>query len=106
MSDQNKYSDSLYQDSQYPPRRQASGSSGSSGGQRRRSSRRRPRRNVGRTVWQVLGTLLLVGLCTGALLCCFAAVYINRVIVPLADLSLDDFAYGENSINTLACFIA
>ena len=98
MSDQNKYSDSLYQDSQYPPRRQASGSSGSSGGQRRRSSRRKPRRNVGRTVWQVLGTLLLVGLCTGAILCCFAAVYINRVIVPLADLSLDDFTYGENSV--------
>jgi len=48
-------------------------------------------------VFKVLGTLLLVGLCTGALLCCFAAVYINEVIVPLADLSLDDFTYNENS---------
>ena len=49
-------------------------------------------------VWKVLGTLLLVGLCTGALLCCFAAVYINKVIVPIADLSMDDFSYGENSV--------
>ena len=50
------------------------------------------------TVFKVLGTLLLIGLCTGAILCCFAAVYIKTVIFPIADLSLDDFELGENSI--------
>ncbi len=34
----------------------------------------------------------------GRLLCCFAAVYINEVIVPIADLSPDAFPMGENSI--------
>ncbi|RKI69085.1 penicillin-binding protein [bacterium 1xD42-67] len=47
---------------------------------------------------KVVGTLFLIGLCTGVLLACFAAVYINEVIVPKADLSLDDFPLGEDSI--------
>ncbi|OUQ82248.1 hypothetical protein B5E43_00255 [Flavonifractor sp. An100] len=50
------------------------------------------------TVWKVLGTLLLVGICTEAIMCCFAAVYIKTVIMPQVDLSLDDFQLGENSI--------
>ncbi len=93
MSDHNQ--SSLYENSDYPSRHRAPGQEGEGG----RRPRRRRRRAGGRAsmVWKVLGTLLLVGLCTGALLCCFAAVYINRVIVPLADLSLDDFTYGENS---------
>ena len=95
MSDHNNHS--LYENSDYPSRRQPT--------HRREEGERQPRRRKKRrsggrasTVFKVLGTLLLVGLCTGALLCCFAAVYINRVIVPIADLSMDDFPYGENSI--------
>ena len=56
---------------------------------------------VGRVIgifFKVLGTLILIGLCTGALLACFATVYINEVIVPKAKLYLDDFPLGENSI--------
>ena len=94
MSDHNNHS--LYENSDYPSRRQAP--------RRREEGEHQPRKRKKRTggkgslVLKVLGTLLLVGLCTGALLCCFAAVYINKVIVPIADLSMDDFPYGENSV--------
>ena len=54
---------------------------------------------MGRRILQVLGTLLLVGLCTGAILCCFAAVYIKTVIIPEAGaVDLSQFAVGENSV--------
>lgn len=96
MSENNHNHPSLYDDSDYPSRRQPTGRPEE--GERPPRRPRKKRRRAGNTALKVLGTLLLVGLCTGALLCCFAAVYINRVIVPLADLSLDDFAYGENSI--------
>lgn len=94
MSDQNHSNGSLYENSEYPSRRQAP---------RQKPSAGRPRKKRGRggaaaTVFKVLGTLLLVGLCTGAILCCFAAVYIKTVIIPIADLSLDDFQLGENSV--------
>ena len=95
MSDQNHHS--LYENSEYPSRRQAPRQSERperSG----RSRKKRGRRGVAGTVFKVLGTLLLIGLCTGAILCCFAAVYIKTVIFPIADLSLDDFELGENSI--------
>lgn len=52
----------------------------------RKSGKKKKRKesggHVGRRILQVLGTLLLVGLCTGAILCCFAAVYIKTVIIP------------------------
>ena len=96
MSENNHNHPSLYDDSDYPSRRQPTGRPEE--GERPPRRPRKKRRRAGNTALKVLGTLLLVGLCTGALLCCFAAVYINRVIVPLADLSLDDFAYGENSV--------
>ncbi len=48
----------------------------------KRRSGRESGGHVGRRILQVLGTLLLVGLCTGAILCCFAAVYIKTVIIP------------------------
>ena len=41
------------------------------------------------TVGKVLGTLLLVGLLTGIILACFAAVYIKTVILPQAHLEAD-----------------
>ena len=92
MSDQN-HQNSLYENSEYPSRRRASHPE-----RKERRPRRRRRRSVAATVFKVLGTLLLVGLCTGAILCCFAAVYIKTVILPQVDLSLDDFTLGENSI--------
>ena len=107
MSQYNEHS-SLYENSDYPSRRQApgparspSGGSRQSGGTPQRRRHRRKRNPVLRGVgifFKVLGTLILIGLCTGSLLACFAAVYINEVIVPIADLSPDDFPLGENSI--------
>ena len=93
MSDHNNRS--LYENSEYPSRRQAPRHREEEHQPRKRKKRRGSKVSM---VFKVLGTLLLVGLCTGALLCCFAAVYINKVIVPIADLSMDDFTYGENSI--------
>ena len=92
---------SLYENSDYPSRRQAPRHS--SGGRqaprkRRRVKKRNPVLHGLAIFFKVLGTLILIGLCTGALVACFAAVYINEVIVPQADLSMDDFPLGENSI--------
>ena len=83
---------SLYENSEYPSRRQPSQ------GGRERKNRKKCRGSVTGTVFKVFGTLMLIGLCTAAILCCFAAVYIKTVIVPIADLSLDDFQLGENSV--------
>ena len=47
--------------------------------------------HVGRTVGRVIGTIVLIGLITSALLACFAAVYIKNVILPNADLDLSWF---------------
>ena len=93
MSDQN-YNNSLYEDSDYPSRRRAPQEENES----RPRKKKRRRRSVMGTIFKVLGTLLLIGLCTGAILCCFAATYIKTVIIPKADLSLDDFQLGENSV--------
>ena len=100
-----EYSDhnSIYENSDYPSRRQAPGrerqSAGSGGSKKhRRRKKRNPVLHVLGILFKVLGTLLLIGLCTGAIMACFAAVYINEVIVPIADLSMDDFPLGENSV--------
>ena len=93
VSDQNNHN-SLYENSEYPSRRQAPRRSERSG----RSRKKRRRGGVAGSIFKVLGTLLLIGLCTGTILCCFAAVYIKTVIFPIADLSLDDFVLGENSV--------
>ncbi len=107
MSEYNDYN-SLYENSDYPSRRQppsrdrqsdSSRQSGSSG--QRPRKRKKKGVTAGRVVgifFKALGTLILIGLCTGALLVCFAATYINDVIVPKAKLYMDDFPLGENSI--------
>ena len=56
-----------------------------------RTRRRKKRSHVGRTIGRVVGTLVLIGLITSALLACFAAVYIKNVIMPDASLDLDWF---------------
>ena len=99
MSDYRENS-SLYENSDYPPRRQAPSRRAAGGGQKKR---RKPRGGitVGRMIgwlFKALGTLILIGLCTGALVCCFASVYINEVIIPIADISPDDFSWNEDSI--------
>ena len=93
MSDQNNHN-SLYENSDYPSRRQAPRQTESS----RSPKKKRRRGGAASTIFKVLGTLLLVGICTGAILCCFGAVYIKTVIFPDAKLSLDDFDLGENSV--------
>ena len=106
MSDYHEHS-SLYENSDYPSRRQAP-SRRSSGGTRQAPTppkKRRRRKKGGITAGRVIGwffklvgTLILIGLCTGALIACFASVYINEVIVPIADVSPDDFSWNEDSI--------
>jgi len=60
--------------------------------------RRRRHRSRGKLALKILGTLLLVALTTGALLACFAAVYVKTVIIPLTPLDLDNFQVGLNSV--------
>ncbi len=48
-------------------------------------------------LWGV-GTVLLVMVSTFALLCCFAAIYVTTVILPMTPLDLDDFQTGINSV--------
>ena len=90
MSDMNH--SSLYDNSEYPPRRQQS----QPPKQVRRKRKRRFRPFL--ALFKLLITLLLTGLCTAAILCCFGAMYIKSVIIPEADLSLDDYVLGENSV--------
>ena len=88
MSEQNQ---SIYENSNYPSRQTPT----PEGDPQEPKKGKHPRLGM---VGKVLGTLLLIGLCTGVIMCCFLAVYIKTVIVPYADLSLDDFQLGENSI--------
>lgn len=50
---------------------------------------RRRRKSTGRRVagaiGKVLGTLLLIGICTGAIMACYAVVYVQTIIMPQAD---------------------
>ena len=74
-----------------------------------RRRKRRRRGGVVRTILKVLGTLFLVGVTTGVLLVCFAALYIRTVIIPEAakqdylgeiDMSLTSTMYytDENGV--------
>ena len=50
-------------------------------------------------VLKVLGTLILIGCTTGAILACFAATYIQTVIIPQS--YLDASAYSMNLSSTI-----
>ena len=89
MSDMNH--SSLYDNSEYPSRKQEPDTAS-------RPRKVKKRRRPFLTFLKAFLTLLLVGLCTGVILCCFGAMYIKRVIIPQADLSLDDYVLGENSV--------
>ncbi len=62
-----------------------------------RTRRRRRRRSPMHLALKAVGTVLLVLLTTSVLLACFAAVYVQSVIMPMADLDLDSFRVGINS---------
>ena len=71
--------------------------SGASSPRPRRRKRRSRVRTIFGTLGKILGTLLLVGICTGALLACFAVVYVQTVIIPNADLVLTSFDLSQSS---------
>lgn len=63
-----------------------------------RRSSSRSKSGVGSTVLKVIGTLFLIGLTTSVFLACFAAVYINTVIIPMSNVDPGSFTIGLNSI--------
>ena len=69
---------------------------------RQGGDRRRQKRPVAATVFlrifQVLGTLLLIGIVTGSFLACYAAVYIKTAVLPNATLDLAAYTLNENSV--------
>ena len=82
MSESNLYNDNHeYEDQEITPRRT-----------------RKKRGGKKHIALKVLGTLFLIGICTSAMLGCFAAVYIKNVILPEAALDLGSINVNENSI--------
>ena len=63
---------------------------------------RKRRRPIGVTILirilQVMGTLLLLGVITGSLLLCYAAVYVKTAVMPKAHIDLSAYTLNENSI--------
>ncbi len=88
--------------SQGGARRQESPSQGGGKRQAPRSKTRKRRRPVALTIliriFQVIGTLLLMGVVTGCFMICFAVVYVRTSVLPKAYLNLDDYTMDENSI--------
>ena len=81
---------------EYRPRTRSRSSSRRSSEPRR--NKKSGKRSGGRTALWVIGTILLVAVTTGAIMCCFAAVYIQNTILPQAQLDLNDFTLNENSV--------
>ncbi|MEG1396430.1 MAG: hypothetical protein RSC82_05565, partial [Oscillospiraceae bacterium] len=64
----------------------------------RRRRRRRPHwQEVLLKVGKVLGTMLLIGLTTGLIMACFAAVYVQTAIIPNANLDLGEISMDLSS---------
>ncbi len=81
------------------PRRASGSAAGRQGSSSAQRQSRRRKKSPWRTVGKVVGTLLLVCLTTGLLLVCFAAVYINSVIIPDAKQWVAD--YGDGGLVSL-----
>ena len=67
---------------------------------KRRKKRRSPVVSVILGLFKMLGTLILAGLCTGAILACYAVVYVQTIIIPQAKdvvASLEIFDASESS---------
>lgn len=54
--------------------------------------RRRSHGGIPAATLKVLGTIVLIGITTGAILACFSAIYIKTVIMPDTKLKLTDFS--------------
>lgn len=67
------------------------------GGRRRRKKRHWILRMFA-FLFKTIGTLILIGITTGAILACFGAVYIKTVIMPQTELDLSNFFINENSL--------
>ena len=71
-------------------------------GERRMPRRQTRKRSVGATIalrfFQTLGTLLIIGVVTGAFLLCYAVVYIQTSIMPNTHLDLSAYTLNENSV--------
>lgn len=62
------------------------------------AERRAPALSVLRRFFQIVGTLLLVIVLTGSLVCCYGAVYIKNVVIPNAEIDMSAYSMDENSI--------
>ena len=74
----------------------------SGGREAQKARKRRRRRPLVLTILirllQVIGTLALIGVITGTMLICYAAVYVKTVVMPETYLDLDEYTLNENSI--------
>ncbi len=70
-------------------------------GKNRRKTHRR-RRPIGLTVllrlFQTIGTLLLVIILTGSMVCCYGAIYIKTVIMPGSYIDMSAYTMDENTV--------
>ncbi len=71
----------------------------------RKHKRRRKQKDIAVLVAKVIGTILLIGVCTCAIMACFAAVYVQSVIIPqteqvLASSSLFDVSQSSSMYYT------
>jgi len=64
---------------------------------RRRTKKRPVIATVFLRLFQLLGTLLLIGVVTGSFLVCYAAFYIKTAVMPHTDLDLSAYTLSENS---------
>lgn len=55
-------------------------------------------RHVGWSVLKVVGSVLLVIIVTGAILACFSAAYVQRCILPKAEIDLEDYPMDLTSV--------
>lgn len=68
---------------------------------RKRKSRRRRRPLVVTAIirlFQTIGTLILVAILTGSMVCCYAAIYVKTVVMPHAVLDMSGYILDENSV--------
>lgn len=68
----------------------------------RNGHRRRRKRPIGVTILiralQTIGTLLLVAVLTGSIVCCYAAIYVKTAVMPDAQLDMSAYTMDENSV--------
>ena len=87
-----------------PQRREPQPQPGGEG--QRQAPRAKARRRRKRPIWltiivrffQIIGTLLLVGVITGCFMACFAVVYVRTAVMPKAGLDLSAYTMMENSV--------